>query len=393
MTLPPISFGENILRPDRLETRNTQEVLLGIRDGYWEDAVTRVRSLPADSPEQKKAKLELPYCTWAGVFTRRCNPGLTQHSGQCGVDLDDLGESGAVAVLQTAVADIYCLAAFRSTRGEGVRLIFRIPNCSPQQHVNAFEQVAEHVRKNYHHEPDTSGRDVARASFLSFDRGLWFNAGAEILPIRMPDDTQRLYYNNRCVSIYAGQLAETWPSWYGRHYASNAPSQDGTVKTHRNLLDLGKAVALHARKTESPLTPQIIEAAFEAWVTEHDRNGIQLRCLKSEYQAEFLNSVNGCSRKAWFKSAAEKWVRWRKHANFPHDGLPSEKILFAIKQHCAESGSNKFFLGARDAALIVGGHFNTAARLMRKLTADGHLEKIGERRLPRHAQTYRLLKP
>jgi hypothetical protein len=388
----PVSFGLDVRQPSRLETRNTAQVLFGIRAGEWREPVARVRELPADSTEQKTAKLALPFCTWAGVFTRRSIDGLVNHSGQVGLDLDGLGEAGAVAVLQVAVADVHCLAAFRSARGEGVRLIFRIPPCSPENHAVAFEQVAGHVRTLYGHEADTSGKDVSRASFVSFDNGLWFNAAALVLPIQLPGETQRLEARTRCVSspLYSGLLAETWPGWYGRHLANTATRENGTVKTHGSLLDLGKSLALHAERIKTPLTARLIESAFDSWVREHARQGVRLRCEPDEYRRELVASVRGAERKAWFKSAAEKWLRWTRHKEFPHDGSPHEKILFAVQQHCAESKSREFFIGSRDAGLVAGASYITASRLLKKLCADGHLEKIGERRQPRHAQTYRL---
>jgi hypothetical protein len=387
-----ISFGLDVRQPSRLETRNTAQVLFGIRAGEWREPVARVRELPADSAEQKTAKLALPFCTWAGVFTRRSNDGLVNHSGQVGIDLDGLGEAGAVAVLQAAVADVHCLAAFHSARGEGVRLIFRIPPCSPENHAVAFEQVALHVRALYGHEADTSGKDVSRASFVSFDNGLWFNAAALVLPIQLPGETQRVLASYRCVSspLYSGQLAEIWPVWYGRHYANTAPVSGETVKTHGNLLDLGKAIAIHAHKIKTPMTTRIIDVTFESWLRELQRQGVTLRCAPDDYRAEFETSVKGCERKSWFKTAAEKWTRWTRHTDFPHCGKPHKKILFAIRQHCAESKSQDFFIGARDAGLVAGASYVTAWRMLKKLCADGDLEKLGERRQLRHAQTYRL---
>ncbi len=398
--LPPlncpaeISFGLDVKRPGRLETRSTGEVLLDIQSGAWQDTVARVRSLPHDSPEQKAAKQALPFATWAGVFSYKANDRLVQHSGQIGVDVDDLGEAGAVTVLQTAVADRFCLAAFRSARGEGVRLLFRVPPCNAREHPNVFEQVAEHVRKTYDHEPDPSGKDVSRASFMSFDAGLWVFPLAEVLPIRI----ERLIHSGikagaRCVSpsLYGGQLALTCWSWYGRHYANTSPRQDGTARTHHSLLELGKAVALHAERIREPLTKRHIEEAFNGWRTELARQGVSLRVAEDEYRAELNASVKGAQRKPWFKAAAEKWIRWTQHVEFPCAGLPHEKLLFAIRQHCADAGTNEFFLGVRDAALITGGHFTTGARLLRKLVADGYLVKIPDVKRPRHhAYDYRL---
>jgi BT4734-like, N-terminal domain len=388
----PVSFGFDVRRPRSLETCSTNDVLLGIQSGAWQNTVARVRSLPPDSTEQKAAKLALPYATWAGVFSHRANTGLVRHSGQIGVDLDDLGEAAAIALLQTAVADRFCLAAFRSARGEGVRLIFRIPPCSPENHAAAFEQVAEHVRNTYGRDADESGKDVCRASFVSFDRGLWFNPSADVLPIVLPDVTQRLKGFSRCVpSLYGGELALTCWNWFGQHFANTAPVSGETAKTHGALLALGKAIALHAERIREPLTARQIDSAFESWLREHNRQGVRLRCSADEYRRELRDNIEGARRKSWFKSAAEKWIRWTRHKEFPHDALPHEKILFAVRQHCANAGSDKFFLGARDAGLVAGGSFRTAARAIRKLCDDGHLEKTSERRQPRHAQTYRLI--
>jgi hypothetical protein len=388
----PISFGLDVRRPGSLEKRRTSDVLLGIQRGEWRDNVTRVRSLPHGSIEQKSAKLALPYATWAGEFSHRSIPRFVRHSGQIGVDLDDLGEAGAIAVLQSAVADSFCLAAFRSARGEGVRLVFRIPPCSPQNHAVAFEQVAEHARSAYGRDADPSGKDVSRASFVSFDRGLWLNPSARVLPIVLPDGTQRLNSFTRCVpSLYSGELAQTCWIWLGRHHANPAPMPGQPAKTHRSLLDLSKAVALHAHKIKEQITPRIIDAAFQAWLGEHKRQGQTLRCSPEEYRAEFEAGINGCGRKPWFTSAAEKWLRWKRHKDFPNEALPHEKILFAIRQHCAEARTEEFFIGARDAGLVAGVSFRTAARVIRKLCSDGKLEKHGDRQHFHHAQTYLLI--
>jgi hypothetical protein len=393
-TLPEISFGKDVSRPHWLETRNTADVLFGIRDGHWQEAVARVRSLPTGSPAQKQAKLSLPYATLSGVFSRRANIGLARHSGQIGIDLDDLGETKAITTIQTAVADSFCLAAFRSTRGEGVRLLFRIPPCSPENHAIAFKQVAEHVRNTYQCDADEQCKDVSRASFVSFDRGLWLNPSALVLPIILPYVTQRYRGSTRCVpSLYAGELAVTCWNWFGQHHANTAPVSGDTVKTHKNILDLGLAVALHAERIKEKLTARQIDSAFESWWREHQRQGVKLRLSADEYRRELRDSIEGARRKYWFKHAAEKWLRWTRHKDFPSAALPHEKILFAVRQHCADARSNDFFLGVRDGGLVAGVSFRTAARAIRKLCGDGYLEKINVKRLPRHAQTFRLIAP
>lgn len=388
----PISFGLDVTKPGMLETRSTGDVLADIQAGLWQEQVLRVRSLPHDSDEQKSAKKLLPYATWAGVFGYRTKERLLQHAGQIGVDLDDLGEVKSVNTIQKAVADRFCLAAFRSIRGEGIRLLFRIPPCSAENHAIAFEQVAQHVRDTYGCEVDESGKDVSRASFVSFDRGLWVNPSANALPIILSMAHSGIRGIARCVpSPYGGQLALPCWSWFGRHYANITPVSGDTVKTHKSILALGMALSLHAERIKEPVSAPLIESAITAWWYEYEKQGVRPRGTLDEYRRELRQSIEGARRKRWFKSATEKWLRWTRHKEFPYKALPHGKILFAIRQHCAETGSDDFFIGARDAGLVAGVSFRTAARAIRKLCNDGHLEKIGKLRQPRHAQTYRLI--
>ena len=157
------------------------------------------------------------------------------------------------------------------------------------------------------------------------------------------------------------------------------------------MLNLGKSLALHAERIKTPLTNRLIDSAFDSWLREHARQGVRLRCEPDEYRRELVASVRGAERKPWFKAAAEKWIRWTRHKEFPHAALPHEKILFAVRQHCVESKSREFFIGSRDAGLVAGASYITAWRMLNKLCADGHLTKLGERRQPRHAQTFRLI--
>lgn len=305
--ITPVSFGLDVTKPAMLETHTTDKVLLGIQSGVWQEPILRVRSLPRDSDEQKSAKKLLPDATWAGVFSYRTNERLLQHSGQLGVDLDDLGDVKAVITIQNAVADRFCLAPFRSIRGEDVRLLFRMPPCSPENHTIAFEQVAEYVRNTYGCKVDESGKDVSRASFDSFDNGLWFNAAALVLPIRLPDATQRVYPLNRCVSslLYPGALAETWATWCGRNLANPAHCENGMAKTHGSLLELGMRLALPAERIRTRLTTRHIDSAPEVWSAEYARHGVSLRCKSEEYHRELQASIAGARRKNGSK------VQWK----------------------------------------------------------------------------------
>ena len=262
MNIPtPISFGLNVRKPQALQARTTGDVLESIRAGEWREPILELRTMPLDSDQQRKAKQRLPYVTWSGVFRHRANEGLEHHAGQIGIDLDDLTAADCTKAVQDAIADQFCRAAFRSARACGVRLLFRIPPCNAEEHDSTFEQVAEHVRNVYGHEPDIVARDVSRASFVSFDEGLWCYPNAQVLPITLPlaHSERRLRRGreaHRCVTSAANSGRLTTGLWrsMGRFHVGDSVKPDGTVFTHVKLLDLGKAMALHAKRINHTLT-------------------------------------------------------------------------------------------------------------------------------------------
>ncbi|HEV2694543.1 MAG TPA: BT4734/BF3469 family protein [Verrucomicrobiae bacterium] len=391
-----VSFGQNLTKPKELESLTVGEVLAGIRVGKWREKVEYVRSLPKNSGEQRLAKQLLPYVTWSGVFKHRCKTGLLQHSGLIGVDLDNLETADLAKVLQNAQRDPYCLAAFRSVRGNGVRILFRIPLCRAEEHDSLFEQVAGHVTETYGHEPDSACRDASRASFISHDEGLWCFPEAQVLPISKPRHTaiaiQKLK-TYRCVSstLYAGELKVIAWAKMGRFHVGTSLKSDGTVKTHESLLKLGMALALHAERINHRLTAHDYDEATREWFEEHRRKGLQLRGTIGEYRQELELKTEAARKKPWFKDAVFKWVRWTKHPEFPTD--PEERLMFAIHHHCKEAGKRQFFIGVRDAGLVCGMTFKTGSRILLRLREKGRIRLITlpEERKARHAYDYELV--
>jgi VirE N-terminal domain len=293
---------------------------------------------------------------------------------------------------------MYCLAAFRSTRGSGVRLLFRIPPCTAEEHRLVFEQVARHVRAVYGYEADASGRDVARASFVSFDEELWCYPAAQALPITVgmshsSKQFRRSYQQHSCVTsaVYGGELATTTWAWLGRNHAETKIKSDRTVSTHGSLMELGKAMALQAHRLGYTFTNRDYREALQGWHTEHQRKGRRLRRPFDKYLKELRNNIESAKRKPWFAAAADKWTRWRQKPDFPSH--PKEQLWFAIRKHCEAANSKDFFLSSRDAGLLCATTFRTGARLLSRLVNEGKLKllTIPENRPVRHAYEYRLI--
>ena len=162
----------------------------------------------------------------------------------------------------------------------------------------------------------------------------------------------------------------------------------------------GSRPVLHGRFPQHPWgrRPADFQDFWEyplSWFQNTRRNGVRLCC-----------SRRSAALQSWLRLCAgvreENVVPWRQLENgcvgialrdFPSNGLPDEKILFAIRRHCHDTGSNDFFLGARDAGLVAGVSYITAWRMLNKLCRDGCIRRTGTHRQPRHAQTFQLIKP
>jgi len=373
-----VSFGADITKPSCLETRSVGSLLNDIRGGAWREPVERVRLLPMDSREQQQAKRELPYCTWAGEFSRRSKNGLLRHSGLAGVDLDDLDDARCVRVIQRAVADPFCAAAFRSVRFTGVRLLFRIPPCTAKTHDLLFPQVAQHVQEIYGEKADPTGSDVSRASFISYDRNLWIRGDAELLPVSLPPACGRVHTDiSGCHSLCALPVSGTLDSRpayrLGALWAWSSLKEDGYVYTHGTLLRLGLACAVLAEKWGVSLNGTIIDDAFDGWWQTHQRRGHRLRSSRGEYLDELKIIAKDVVTKPWFRGAANHWSQWTHHPAFPVEGTPEDRLRFVIREHCDVAG-REFFLSSRDVALVAKvSSYSYGARLLRRLLKRGFI--------------------
>jgi hypothetical protein len=291
--------------------------------------------------------------------------------------------------MQAAVADPHCLAAYRSAGGFGIRLVLRVPKTSASEHRAVFESAAQHVRGHYHVEPDTSGKDVSRASFVSWDGGLWLNAQAVVLPVK---GLGRLHSDNHCVNRLQLKTDLPWWHWLAKEHIPYDPKGDGTYRTHFALLELGKRLSLRAARERFQWRKDAIDQIVKVWFEAASHAGRPVRGTADDYSEELMVIVSGAKRCQWFHSAANKWVRWTKHGNFPTE--PKERLLFAIQQHCAEHGTREFYIGCRDAGCITGTSHSHANGLLMQLVRDKKIALMENPNRPaRHALEYKLLDP
>ena len=137
--------------------------LEGVRSGRWQDIALEVRNAP-NKEIKDLIKKKAPLVTISGSFAERKADALRKHSNFIAIDIDNLDDPAATK--KRIQADPYIYAAFISISGQGLCLIVKIDGT---RHLDAFNGIAAYLYNEYQLIVDQSGKDIARARFVSYD--------------------------------------------------------------------------------------------------------------------------------------------------------------------------------------------------------------------------------
>ena len=143
--------------------------LEGVRSGRWQDIALEVRNAP-NKEIKDLIKKKAPLVTISGSFAERKADALRKHSNFIAIDIDNLDDPAATK--KRIQADPYIYAAFISISGQGLCLIVKIDGT---RHLDAFNGIAAYLYNEYQLIVDQSGKDIARARFVSYDPFLLLN--------------------------------------------------------------------------------------------------------------------------------------------------------------------------------------------------------------------------
>lgn len=114
------------------------------------------------------------YCTFSGLFRRRNEKELLQHSGLMCLDFDHVGNPDKLKeqLLKHEYFDTELM--FTSPSGDGVKWIIPI-ELKGWEHARLFKAVANCIKSTGLPPVDNSGSDVARSCFLPYDPQAYLN--------------------------------------------------------------------------------------------------------------------------------------------------------------------------------------------------------------------------
>ncbi len=150
------------------------EVYHAIVDQYFMARTFQLRTI-TDKAEARKYKASyFNYVTFSGVFSKRNNQALIKHSGYMVIDLDHLENVQEVKELLLADSEIETQLLFVSPSGNGLKWVIDV-DLETATHSEYFLAVKNYLFQRYGLEVDASGKDVARACFLPYDKDVYIN--------------------------------------------------------------------------------------------------------------------------------------------------------------------------------------------------------------------------
>jgi len=176
MTDYRITIFRNIKETDTPFHRPLASILDRIKNGANKELVKRIR-LETKKAERNELKKQLPAICFSGVFTKRSDSSIQEHSGLICLDFD--GYEKKKDMLQDKeqmTRDSFVYSVFISPSGRGLKVLVKVPQ-DTDNHVNYFNSLKNHF-DNPHF--DVTCKNLSRVCYESYDALLYLNENSSV---------------------------------------------------------------------------------------------------------------------------------------------------------------------------------------------------------------------
>ncbi len=133
-----------------------------------------LRAMTSLSEAKKYKATHFNFCTFSGLFRKRSERELIQHSGLMCIDFDHIGDSEALKARLLEHEYFETELMFTSPSGDGVKWIIPV-ELRGWEHSRFFKAVTNCLKATGLPPVDMLGSDVARACFLPYDPQAYIN--------------------------------------------------------------------------------------------------------------------------------------------------------------------------------------------------------------------------
>jgi len=166
-----ITIFKNIKETDTPFHRPIEHILQRIKDGATKELVKQIRAEKRKSERNELKKL-LPAICFSGIFNKRNDSSLQEHTGIICLDFDGYEKNKELLQdKENLTKDKYVFSVFISPSGLGLKVLVKIPK-DAENHVNYFNSLANHFDNQRF---DVTCKNLSRVCYESYDPLIFIN--------------------------------------------------------------------------------------------------------------------------------------------------------------------------------------------------------------------------
>lgn len=158
-------------------------VLKVIQNGKYKDKIHQLRQT-TEKDLRSRIKQGLVSICFSGTFESRYDSKIIKHSGLVVLDFDHVQNLDELK--KAFKADPYTFAAFISPSGDGLKVLFKIPD-NKKDHSEHYLGIVDYCKSKEYPELDTTSKNLSRVCFVSYDSDLYINKDSKIFTEKKKD--------------------------------------------------------------------------------------------------------------------------------------------------------------------------------------------------------------
>lgn len=171
-----VTIFQNIKETATPFYREVHVILDRIKNGASKELVKGIRQ-ERDKAARNELKKALPAICFSGIFTKRADNAITEHSGLICLDFDGyLKNKDLLQDKETLSKNKYVYSVFISPSGSGLKVLVKVP-ADYENHVNYFNSLEKYFNSPYF---DKTSKNISRVCYESYDPLLYHNENSSI---------------------------------------------------------------------------------------------------------------------------------------------------------------------------------------------------------------------
>lgn len=218
-----VTIFKNLQNTNTPFIKDIDFILDRIKNGKSKLVVEQVRS------QQTKEladviKTTLPAICFSGIFTKRADSSITEHSGLICLDFDKYESIEVLNIdFDKFKNDKYTFAMFISPSGIGIKLLVKIPK-DIENHKKYFDALEKYYDNTHF---DTTSKNISRICFESYDPNIYINKDSELWNDKIEDEQFDYRYHAPTIKLEnENEIIKRLWSWFNKSYSMTKGSRN-----------------------------------------------------------------------------------------------------------------------------------------------------------------------